>query len=379
MVTLTTCGGGAARPQAGNTGPAATSTVDPGGEPNAVIVAVGAHPITRATFDHVFSGLVRSQGPGAVAPVPPDFSACIKHLEATSAASQANGSTSSTAALKSACQSEYQKFEKQALDSLIVQQWVIGGAAEAGVTISRDEVARAVRKAEAGKSPQQVEQVLANTGRTLADFEVGTRVMLLGEAIRNLFKQRTRHVSDALVAKYYDEHKSGFAVPKGRALEIVRAGSKAEALKIKAEIAAGRSFASVARTLQASLQPIYSKGGFVRRYEPRLYQEAPLDHAIFAARPSVLSGPVGISLGYYVFRVTRTYPPHQYTFAEVQSRIRAELSNLLYKQELTSFITTWRRRWRPRTDCQPGYVVPKCRQFSSSSSKPEQEDPYTFN
>lgn len=377
------CGGSTAAPKAARAGSAAASvaasTADSGSEPNAAVVTVGGHAITRAMVDHVVSGLARSEGPGAVAPLPPDFAACVKHLEAASTPSE-NGPKPGAAALKNTCQSEYQKLEKQALKTLIADQWVIGGAAEAGVSASGEELARAVHAGEAGQSASQVEQILARTGRTRADFVFETKVALLGEGLRELVRHKTQRIPHAELVRYYDRNRSKFAAPKRRDLEIVRAGSRAEALKIKAEIAAGASFASVASRLPAEHQPVYSKHGFVRGYEPRLYQEPPLDHAIFAARPRVLSGPVGISLGYYVFRVTRAYPARQDTFAQAQAAIRTELPKLLYKRALVAFIKGWRRRWRARTDCQPGYVVQKCRQFTPSASTPaEKEDPYTLN
>ena len=149
---------------------------------------------------------------------------------------------------------------------------------------------------------------------------------------------------------------------------------------LKSEIAAGKSFASVASKLPAAHQPYFSKHGLVLDYQPGLYSETPLDHAIFAAKPNVLSGPVGISLGYYVFEVKRTLPPHQKTLAQVQATIRQELPKILYKQVLVEFIKGWRQRWTARTDCRAGYVVTHCRQYRPPIGvRPPNEDPYTLN
>lgn len=370
-------GGGTSRHDAEPSGSAAA---DPVAEPNAVVVWVGGHAITRAMFAHVFAGLVKSEGPNAVPPVPPDFAACIKHLEGAFAQSGSTGSKPDVAQLKGECQQQYQKREKQALDSLIVDQWVIGAAAEEGVHVSDHELQRELRKAEAGQTQAQAAQELATSGRTLADFALETKVQLLAEGIRHVLARKTGHITPAQVAAYYNENKRLFGVPKRRDLEIVRAGSEAEARKIKSEIASGETFASAASKLPPLHQPIFSRKGLVLGYEPGLYAEPPLDHSIFAVKPNVLSGPVGISLGYYVFEVKRTYPPHQKTLAQVQAVIRQKLPNILYKQALLAFVREWRKRWTARTDCQAGYVVAKCRQFKASNATPlEKEDPYTFN
>jgi hypothetical protein len=211
----------------------------------------------------------------------------------------------------------------------------------------------------------------------VADFALETKVQLLAEGIRHALTRKTAHLNQAQIVNYYNEHKQLFGVPKRRDLEIARAGSEAEALKIKAEIASGKTFASVVRTLPLP-QPIYSKKGMVLRYEPHLYHQPPLNDAIFAAKPNVLSGPVKIEEGYYVFEVKRAYPLRPSTLAQAQTAIRRQLPTMLYKQALVAFVSEWRKRWAARTDCQPGYVVAKCRQ-ASSATPPENQDPYTLN
>ncbi|MFI4972594.1 MAG: peptidylprolyl isomerase, partial [Hyphomicrobiales bacterium] len=375
---LSACGGGAPRP-AELSGSVASAPTDPLAEPNAVVVRVGGHAITRAMFAHSFAAGVKGEGPHAVAPVPPDFAACVKHLQASPAPSGASGSKPSAAALKGDCQQRYQMIEKQALDRLIVDQWVIGGAAEEGVSVSAKELAQELRKAEAGQSQAQAAQELARSGWTLADFVLQTKVQLLGEGIRRVLASKTEHITQAQVVNYYDAHRSLYSVPERRDLEIARAASEAEAQRIKREIASGKTFASVVSRLPL-LQPIFSKAGLVRGYEPGLYRQRALDHAIFAAKPNVLSGPVRISLGYYVFAVKRAYPPQQTALTRVQATIKKQLPNILYKQALVAFVAGWRKRWTARTDCRAGYVVAKCRQFKASGAgPPEREDPYTLN
>lgn len=379
VFALSACGGGTPRHEAQRSGSVAAALTDPVAEPNAVVVRVAGHAITRAMFAHAFAAEVKSEGPNAVAPVPPDFTACIEHLQATSAPSGPSGAKPGAAELKGDCQQQYLTFEKHALDPLIVDQWVIGGAAEEGVHVSGRELEQALKKAEAGHSQAHVAQQLAISGRTLADFALETRVQLLGEGIRHVLAGKTEHITRTQVVDYYNEHKALFGLPPRRDLEIARAGSEAEAQKIKREIASGKTFASVVGKLPLT-QPIFSRKGLVSGYQPGLYRQRPLDHAIFAARPNVLSGPVKINLGYYVFEVKRMLPPVQKPLAEVQLSIRQQLPEILYNHALVAFVSAWRERWTARTDCQPGYVVAKCRQFKASSVAPSaKEDPYTLN
>lgn len=372
MFALSACGGGAHH-DVESSGSAAALPADLASEPNAVVVRVGGHAITKAMFVHALSGLVKSEGPNA--PVPPDFAACIEYLETTPAPSGPTGS----AALKGNCQQQYQILRKHALDSLIVQQWVIGGAAEEGVRVSDEELEQELKKAEGGQSQAKIAQELATSGRTVADYMLERKVQLLGEGIRHMLARKTRRITQRQVVNYYNEHRRLFGVPKRRDLEIVRAKSATEAQKIKSEIASGKTFASVVSKLPLH-QPIFSREGIVLGYEPGLYRQRPLDHAIFAADLNVLSGPVRISLGYYIFVVKRIHPPQQKALVQVQTTIRQKLPNILYKQALTTFVSGWRTRWRARTDCLVGYVVAKCRQFKASgAAQVQREDPYTLN
>jgi parvulin-like peptidyl-prolyl isomerase len=328
---LSACGSGASRHGTTASGSATAPslatprTPDPGVEPNAVVASVGGHAITKAMYEHALADR------GA------------------------------------------------ALNFLIVQQWVIGGAAEEGVHVSDRELKQELKSVLRGQSQAQAEKELAKTGLTWADFVLERKEQLLAEGIRHLLRRKTAHPTQAQIASYYDHNKKLFGVPKRRDLQIVRAASEAEARKLKSEIAAGRSFASVASKLPAAHQPYFSKEGSVLGYEPGLYSEPPLDHAIFAAKPNVLSGPVGISLGYYVFEVKRTHPPQQKTLAQVQAAIKQQLPEILYKRALAAFVRGWRHRWRARTDCRPGYVVTKCRQYRPVGVPAPNEDPYTLN
>lgn len=385
IFALSACGGGSSsgsgtsRHDAEPSGSVAASSADPVAEPNAVVVRVGGHAITRAMFAHALAGLVKSEGPNYVAPVPPDFTACIKHLEAASPPSGPGGAASGAVSLKGQCEQQYQALEKQALDPLIIDQWVIGGAAEEGVHVSDRELEKELRKAEGGQSQAQVARELATSGRTVADFTLETKVRLLTQGIGSVLAKKTRHVTRAQVVDYYNEHRRLFGVPKRRDLEIARAGSDAEAQKIKRELASGKTFASVVSKLPLQ-QPIFSREGLVIGYEPGLYRESPLDHAIFAAKPGVLSGPVKINLGYYVFSVKRIFPPHQKTLVQSRAAIRQQLPNTLFKKALVAFVKAWRMKWKDRTNCRAGYVVSKCRQFRASGAIPfEKEDPYTLD
>ena len=363
------CGGSGAS-KGGTTGAlTGVASVAHVSDPGEVVVRVGGHAITKEVFAHALAGLEKFEGlTAAVAPVPPGYTACIAHLEATS-----SGSASSRGALRGECEKQYRQLVQEALDPLISRWWVVGGAAEAGVSVSDAEVRRQVARDEAGAGRARLLANLADAGETLAELAVETRVKLLAEKIRHKLAAETGKVTAARVLAYYDAHRSEFATPQRRRLYIARTATSREALKVKSEILAGRSFASVVKGLSLA-QPIYSKDGLVPGYESHMYRQAPLNEAILKARLGTVEGPVRITLGYYVFEVTRVTPAVQEPFAKARASIEAKLPTQLYDERLSAFVKGWRARWRARTRCEPGYVVAKCAGGPTAA-----EDPYTLD
>ena len=348
--------------------------------PNAVVARVGRDVITKAMFSHAFTVAAREEAPASAIPVPPSFSGCIAYMKASDAKSASSGSKPPSAeTLKTECSGRYHGLKSHALDQLIIDDWMIEAAPEEGVSVSEQAVQEQLKKEE-GKDPAQFKQMLAASGRTLADQALSIRVQLLGEGIRHAIREKSGRLSDAQVLAYYDAHKETFGVPARRDLEIARTGSEAEAQRVKQEIASGKSFASVVKRLPLQ-QPVYSHDGLVMGYESGMYNETPLNDAIFAAKLDVLNGPMTVTnLGEYIFEVTRAYPARPESLPQAEATIRQKLPAERYEHELAVFISDWRARWTAKTDCQPGYVVPKCSQFKpSAGSPPEASDPFTFD
>jgi PPIC-type PPIASE domain len=365
VLALTGCGG--SKHDAGTT--SATTAADPVSEPNAVIVRVAGHPITKAQFEHRLAGEIKFEQLGGFAPVPPNYTACIAHVQAPSTTV---GAKPSTATLKAQCEAQYHSLLKGALGPLIATQWVTGAAKEAGFSVSEAEVQAQLKREEGHLTQAQVLANLAKRDVTLPEFASEVKIEMLDEKFRHMLKAKAEHLTAAQVAAYYAAHKSQFATPQRRALYIARAATKAEALQAKRKLAAGRRFATVVKRL-APTQPIFSNDGYLAAYEPDLYREPPLNEAILAARPNVLSGPVKISLGYYVFEVKRVTPAVQEPLARAQTTIRATVPYERYKQALAAWVARFRAHWRALTTCSPGYVFAKC-----AGAPSEPEDGYTI-
>jgi parvulin-like peptidyl-prolyl isomerase len=345
--------------------------------PGGVLARVGSDEIDQAAYDRQFSAEAeREESSTQAIPVPPRFELCVKRLQA---AARGLGIAMPTRSLFQAkCQARYEALRERALDRLLVGRWIVGEAADLGLTVGPAQAQQAVSRAIKARfsSETQFKDYLAQTWLNRADLVSEARVALLARLIRHRITRGLGAFSRARIKAYYESHPSLDATPETRDLEIVRAGSVAAATKIKREIAAGRSFASAANALPH--QPAESKDGFKAHYEHHAFREPKLDTAVFAAKPDVLYGPVALSIGFYVFRVTHVYPSRQRPFQEVERSVVRTLPRRLTQQVLSRFTTSWTQRWKARTDCASGYRVPLCSQAKASSTRASIEAPGAF-
>jgi parvulin-like peptidyl-prolyl isomerase len=337
--------------------------------PTAVAARVGPYTITGATFDR-FLAAAQSSEPASELLVPPRFNACVAHLEAQSAA--AEEPMLGRAQLTRECQTRYQELQQTVLDRLISDDWLIGGARELGVRVSDGVVRASVDRYRREHSSRDAQFRRFLAGRTVADVAFEARAKLAATAIRQALDRRAGSIGQAAIVSYYDEHRFQYLVTAERDLKIARTATEAAAAKVKAEVASGKSFASVVAHLPTK-QPINSGDGLVMELQPDVYGEPSLNEAIFTANPGVLTGPIATWFGYFVFDVTRVRFQRERPLTEVQASIRRQLITPLQQRALAAFVKRWTAAWTAQTDCSPENVVPKCRQYRGGPTGPPEE------
>jgi hypothetical protein len=303
--------------------------------------------------------------PSHEVPDVPRFAVCVARLRSV------KGGSAGEPELKRECQQRYLALLGPALDNLIHAQWLIGETAELGLKVNSAVLAQEV-KASTGSA--EAASTLKRQGMSIADAR---RELLLGQLttlLADRVKEKTPRVDHAEIAKYYQAHKRSFLVPERRDLHIIRTVSEAAAQKALSEVRSGKSFASVLKGL-ALPQPIKTKEGLLRGLTPKYFSEPVLSEAIFKAPPHVLSGPVKIELGYYIFEVTKITPRHQQSLAEAEATIKANLPAELHEQALAAAVAAFKRKWTARTRCRTGYVVENCLQPKPTNNL---EEAYTF-
>jgi foldase protein PrsA len=265
---------------------------------------------------------------------------------------------------------------RYALDFLISSQWLIGEVAESGIKLTDQEVhARfeARRKATFPGGEEEFREFLQTTGASRSDLELEVRAELAARKLRKWLTRDERPVSATQIVRYYRRHRQSFLIPERRRLEITNRKTLKEADEAKREVEAGFGFARGAQreALQRTNRPAL-------RPERVMHWRSPLEKAIYLAKPNVPMGPVKRGVDYFVFRVDRIEAMRYRGLAEVEGRIGRELAVQKRRGTLASFIEAWRDKWRSMTNCDPGYIVAKCRQFKSTGRTPR-EDPYELS
>lgn len=337
---LAACGGGGPVRNGGSPAPVATQAsavarpLRAPANPSAVVARVGPYPITGATIAR-FIAAQQSSWSASERLVAPDFTACVAHLRSESAGR--NEAPPAASQLRSECQTRYLGLVESSLERLIADEWVIGAARELGLPID-EHVA------------------------------LPARVKLASAAIRRAVMGRIPTVTQAQIASDYAHHRFQYLASAQRDVEIVRAFTGSAAAKARAEIEAGKSFASVvARLTREGVHPTaFTLEGLGMEVRPGEWGEPNLMEAIYAAKPGVLSEPVNTWYGWFVFRVTRVRFEHETPLADVQASIRRQLQDPPQERALAAFIKRWRATWRARTVCSPGDVVAECRQSKGS-------------
>jgi foldase protein PrsA len=378
-LTLASCGGGSKASEESS----AHQGVSVAGLPRAaegIVARVGPVSITQATYERWFAADVATEQPAfRVAPIPPGFTACIEHLQQAIKGLNPTAAAPSTAQLKSKCAAQYRGSHERVLNRLITNEWIVGAAEELGVKLSNlvaerrlDEYKRTQFSSEAG-----YRAFLRETHQTEGDLLFQGRIKLLSDAISARLKEKAGAFTASKVASYYRIHRSLYTEPETRDLHIVRTETLREALKARRELASGKSFEKVAARLDQA-QPIFSKNGMVHGLKPHAYSQPPLNNAIFSAKSGELSRPIHITLGYYVFEITKVHPPLVKPLSAVAAKIKREVPAKLQQQELAAFVAQWRKRWLAQTVCPPGFLVPKCRNYgATATTSPEDENPFT--
>jgi hypothetical protein len=266
-----------------------------------------------------------------------------------------------------------QSPRRQALAFLIDAAWLDGEAKRVGLRPSRSDIAR-VGAGQTGLSisdPSALATALAETGQTLADLEREARTtweeeMLAHRLTATADRDARAQVGDREVASFYRAHISGYHVREQRFYDLhEQIATRARAAALARKLGSGARF-----SVRANKE---------RPFRPRSFNDLPgqavVYRAVFAAKTTgVVVGPLPLQGRWSLFVLRRIAPARVQPLAEVRGAIERRLLESARRGVRARLLAAYRQRWVAQTDCLPGYVVQKCRQFRAINS-PEGKRP----
>jgi foldase protein PrsA len=349
-----------------------------GGVPGDAVATVDGTSISKSDFDHWMTVAAKSGGQsGAAAPKPPGFADCIKQKRKTTPAPAKGQPKVTDSQLKTQCKQEYNSLRDQVMQLLVSFEWIEGEAKAKDIKVSDNEVKASFDKQKKQAFPKAADfdKFLKDSGQTEGDILKRVRLDTLSNKIRDKVTKGKDKVTDAQIAAFYNKNKARFAQPERRDLRIVLTKDKAKAEKAKKAIEGGQSFKSVAKKYSID-QASKAQGGKLPAVA-KGQQEKALDTAIFAADKGKLVGPVKTQFGYYVFEVTKINKATQQTLDQAKATIKQTLASQNQQKALDSFVKSFRKRWKAKTECRDAYRTQDCKNAPKATPTPSATAPAT--
>jgi foldase protein PrsA len=340
-----------------------------GGIPGDAVVQINGTPITKTAFDHWMAVAAASSSAGTTekptVPEPPNYTTCVAHLAKTAPKPAKGQSAPTTKQLKSECAQQYKSLQTEVLGFLISSQWVIGEASSLNVNVTDAQVKKEFTKIKSAQFPKgsEFEKFLSTSGQTVSDLLLRVKLNMLSAKIQKQIVKEKSKVTQAQIAKYYNEHKSRYGTPEKRNVRIVLTKTEAQASSAKKEIESGKSFASVAK--KDSIDPTSKANGGLLKEVVKGEEEKALDTAIFSASKNVLGGPIKTPFGYYVYEVLSVTAGTAEPLSKAQASIKQQLIASGQQTALSKFVKSFKAKWLAKTECRSGYVVADCKSYKA--------------
>ncbi len=245
-------------------------------------------------------------------------------------------------------------IRREVLERLVQDQLLLQQATELKLTVSGDEVDRAVEqiKRDYGLDDAQLKDELRKQGQTMAAYRQNTKREILKYRVLNIAVGSKINVGDSEVQSYYDRHMKSanlqvrashifIAIPENADNATVLEREKlAKSLLARAQ--SGEDFAKLAREYSEDSGTRNEGGdlGFIGRdILPK-----PLEELVFSMKVGDVRGPVRADRGFHVIRLVDRRTKEAKPFADVQDEIRTRLRQREMERQTKIYLGELRKK-----------------------------------
>lgn len=227
-----------------------------------------------------------------------------------------------------------ERLKREILNEVIERELLLREAAERGLRTSAAEIARAIAQARAGLGDADLQDLLAEQGLTIKEWERRVRENLIVGRVLERLIPAPAPPGDAEIKAYYDTHPAEFVEPEAVNVTQIVVATETEAAALRARLLAGASFEKEART--HSTAPEAANGGRVGWMERGRAPEG--FDVVFTLKPGAISPVIHTAFGYHLFIVTAHRPERRTAYADVAETLRQQLTQSRRDEAVAAWI-----------------------------------------
>ena len=233
---------------------------------------------------------------------------------------------------------ERKQLNDQAVEFLVQREQFDQQAEELDIEVSDKDIDKRldqIRKQYFGGDQKKLEKQLKDQGLTIDQVRDDVAAQIIQE---KLFESVTKDVkvTDAAVAKYYNDNKSQYGTPETREVRHILVKEKALADKLYDQLKAGAGFAALAK--EHSTDP-GSKDNGGKLTISKGQTVAPFDSTAFLLNKNQISRPVKTEYGYHIIQpISDTKPAKT---QKLDKNLKAQIRQQLLTEKKQKAMVDW--------------------------------------
>lgn len=277
---------------------------------------------------------------------------------------------------------KYEETKEEAEKFLLEGIWIQGVAADWGIEVTDQEVAKELKKIkkESFQSEAEFKKFLKESGYTSEDIDNRVRTQVLSQKLQEQLQEKAPQPTQDEIEDYYEAAKATqFTQKPSRDVRVILNKDEKKAQEAFDAVSSDNSAKSWSKAAKKySEDPTTKSSGGLRKEVQEGTLEEPLDKEVFAALEGRAEEPVKVPGGYYVFEVVNSTPESTQELKAVESQIQSTLAQRLEQEYFTNFVGQFQVEWTERTFCASGYEIERCANFESGDGHPASAPPACY-